>query len=174
MGGGPPPRRRRCTPASWAGHARRQACERRAAGWRVATLSAGRHPLLVYLGGAVRERTMPAERRAGGGGVPASKQKQSSAKGPPPQQRGAGGGGRANPQEEGRKRQEEGEIRDMTDMVLEFLIHAGFDETVAALKKQLRDRRAGATGAWRPVGRDVQEHVKAKMIRSLDQGDHLC
>ena len=112
---------------------------------------------------------MPAERRAGGGGGPASKQ--SSAKGPPQQQRGAGGGGRANPAP---PRQEEGEIRDMTDMVLEFLVHAGFDETVAALKKQLRDRREGKHGAWRPVGRDVQEHVKAKMIRSLDQGDLLC
>ena len=43
-----------------------------------------------------------------------------------------------------------------------------------ALKKQVRDRREGKHGAWRPVGRDVQEHVKAKMIRSLDQGDLLC
>ena len=30
-----PRRGRRCTPASCAGHARRQACERRVAGWRV-------------------------------------------------------------------------------------------------------------------------------------------
>jgi hypothetical protein len=30
-----PRRGRRCTPASCAGHARRQACERLSAGWRV-------------------------------------------------------------------------------------------------------------------------------------------
>ena len=136
-----------------------------------------RFPFVVYPLQVLRlawpfERIMPAERRAGGGGGPASKQP--GAKGAPHQQRGAGGGGRAGAPP---PRQEEGEIRDMTDMVLEpkphphhsprtlstqhspltltahhsplnlhhhptpnqvleFLTHAGFDETVTALKKQ--------------------------------------
>ena len=60
----------------------------------------------------------------------------------------------------------------MTDMCLEFLVHAGFDKAVAALKHQVRDRREGKQGAWRPVGRDVQEHVKSKMLKALDGGDH--
>ena len=110
-----------------------------------------------------------AERRGGGGinGGPGSKQ--ASAKGPPHQQRGGAGGRASAAQQQQQLRQEEAEVRDMLDMVLEFLVHAGFEETVATLKKQLRDRRDGKQGAWRPVGRDVQEHVKAKMIRALDQ-----
>ena len=115
-----------------------------------------------------QQRTV-AERRGGGGinGGPGSKQ--ASAKGPPHQQRGGAGGRVSAAQQQQQLRQEEAEVRDMLDMVLEFLVHAGFEETVATLKKQLRDRRDGKQGAWRPVGRDVQEHVKAKMIRALDQ-----
>ena len=115
-----------------------------------------------------QQRTV-AERRGGSGinGGPGSKQ--ASAKGPPHQQRGGAGGRVSAAQQQQQLRQEEAEVRDMLDMVLEFLVHAGFEETVATLKKQLRDRRDGKQGAWRPVGRDVQEHVKAKMIRALDQ-----
>ena len=68
-------------------------------------------------------------------------------------------------------KQEEAEVRDMTDMVLEYLVHAGFDKTATVLKQQVRERREGRSGAWRPVGRDVQDHVKSRMLKALDQGD---
>ena len=89
-----------------------------------------------------QQRTV-AERRGGGGinGGPGSKQ--ASAKGPPHQQRGGAGGRVRAAQQQQQLRQEEAEVRDMLDMVLEFLVHAGFEETVATLKKQLRDLDEG-------------------------------
>ena len=38
------------------------------------------------------------------------------------------------------------------------------------MKAQLKERREGRRPAWRPVGREMQEHVKAKMLKALDAG----
>ena len=56
-------------------------------------------------------------------------------------------------------------------MVLEYLAHAGFDRTVNAMKQQLHERREGRQAAWRPVGPDMQDHVKAKMLKALSRGE---
>ena len=40
------------------------------------------------------------------------------------------------------------------------------------MKQQLRERRMGKQPTWRPVGRDVQAHVKERMLKALDRGEH--
>lgn len=56
-------------------------------------------------------------------------------------------------------------------MVLEYLGHVGYDRAVEQMKQQLRERREGKKAPWRPVGREMQEHVKAKMLKALDAGN---
>ena len=56
-------------------------------------------------------------------------------------------------------------------MVIEYLGHAGYDRAVSSMKDQLRERREGRPATWRPVGRDMQEHVKTKMLQQLDIGE---
>lgn len=55
-------------------------------------------------------------------------------------------------------------------LVLEYLAHSGYDRAVLQLKAELRERREGKTPAWRPIGKDMQEKVKEKMLRALDRG----
>lgn len=56
-------------------------------------------------------------------------------------------------------------------MILEYLAHSGFDRAVNELKQQLRERRIGKQQAWRPAGRDIQSHLKERMLKALDRGD---
>ena len=55
-------------------------------------------------------------------------------------------------------------------LVLEYLSHAGFEKTTKTLKVELRERREGKTPTWRPVGPQMQEKVKQRMLRALEQG----
>ena len=93
-----------------------------------------------------------------------------TSKGPTPKS-GAAAASRSTEAAAAPSKQEEAEVRDMTDMVLEYLVHAGFDKSATVLKQQVRERRDGRSGSWRPVGRDVQDHVKSRMLKALDQGD---
>ena len=56
-------------------------------------------------------------------------------------------------------------------LVLEYLSHAGFEQATAALKVELRERREGKKPAWRPVGPQMQEKVKQRMLRALEAGE---
>jgi hypothetical protein len=55
--------------------------------------------------------------------------------------------------------------------VLEYLAHAGYERTTQQLKNELRERREGKQQNWRPVGRDMQDKVKDRMLRALDRGE---
>lgn len=91
----------------------------------------------------------------------------------PPSKRG-GGAGRLPPQ----RRQglthspvQPPPVEDEIDlMVLEYLGHVGYDRAVEQMKAQLKEQREGKKPAWKPVGREMQEHVKGKMLRALDAG----
>jgi hypothetical protein len=56
-------------------------------------------------------------------------------------------------------------------LVLEYLAHAGYERATAQLKGELRERRDGKTATWRPVGAEMQEKVKERMLRALDRGE---
>ncbi|KOO34262.1 lish domain-containing protein armc9-like protein [Chrysochromulina tobinii] len=56
-------------------------------------------------------------------------------------------------------------------LVLEYLAHAGYERTTQQLKNELRERREGKQQNWRPVGRDMQDKVKDRMLRALDRGE---
>ena len=55
--------------------------------------------------------------------------------------------------------------------MLEYLAHAGYERTTQQLKNELRERREGKQQNWRPVGRDMQDKVKDRMLRALDRGE---
>ena len=56
-------------------------------------------------------------------------------------------------------------------LVLEYLAHAGYERATQNLKAELRERREGKTATWRPVGAEMQEKVKDRMLRALDRGE---
>jgi hypothetical protein len=56
-------------------------------------------------------------------------------------------------------------------LVLEYLAHAGFERATQQLKAELREKREGKTKTWRPVGAEMQERVKERMLRALDHGE---
>ena len=56
-------------------------------------------------------------------------------------------------------------------LVLEYLAHSGYDRAVGQLKIELRERREGKVANWRPIGKEMQDKVKDKMLRALDRGD---
>ena len=56
-------------------------------------------------------------------------------------------------------------------LVLEYLSHAGYDRATSNLKAELREKREGKKKTWRPVGVEMAERVKDKMLRALDNGE---
>lgn len=57
-------------------------------------------------------------------------------------------------------------------MVLEYLSHSGFDRAVVELKAQLRERRTGKQPARKPFGLDAQLHIKERLLKAFDSGQH--
>ena len=56
-------------------------------------------------------------------------------------------------------------------LILEYLAHAGYERATQQMKVELRERRDGKSGNWRPVGAEMQEKVRDRMLRALDLGE---